>query len=160
MLRIRRALCVYTALIVTASCTIEQNGAHTEAEFHPPFTCPAWEMRTFTSPSGQTACVVTSGNNGYSVVVRNMPDGRVISVQSERFMPAGTWNVLTVNGHRYETKERYFSAKDAPAIANDFTQAEKAYAEWSELRGYNGRVRHTEIYKLAGFKDAFARCMK
>lgn len=148
------------AVVVCSGCTIEKKGAQTEAEFHPPFTYPQWESRVLTDGQGRTACIVTAGENGYSFVVRKTPQGNVVSVQGERFMPAGTWNTVTVNGHRYETSERYFSARDAVAMAQDFSVADKAYAEWSELRGYNGRVRYSAIYKLAGFKQKFDECSR
>lgn len=150
----------FSSLVLLAACSIEQQGAHTEAQFHEPFNYPSWETRTLANNTGQDACAVTSGHNGYSVVVRHVGGQKIVSVQSERYMPGGTVNILTVNGHRYETSERYFSAKDAPAIAQDFTEAEKAYAEWVEIGAHNGKNRYTAIFKLGGFKKAFAQCMK
>lgn len=147
-------------LVLVSSCTIEQQGADTNAEFHMPFSYSNWEVKHMGDGGGNEACIVTSGHNGYSFIVRYTPQGKIVSVQSERFMPKGTWNSITVNGHRYETSERYFSARDALALAEDFSQGGKAYAEWSELRGFNGRVRYSNVYKLDGFKQKFQQCMQ
>lgn len=160
MTSLRFCLSSLTSALLLAACTIEQQGVHTEAQFHEPFTYPIWEARSLAGNAGQDACAVTSGHNGYSVVVRHVGGQKVVSVQSERYMPGGAVNILTVNGHRYETTERYFSAKDAPAIAQDFTEAERAYAEWVEIGAHNGKNRYTAIFKLGGFKKAFAQCMK
>lgn len=151
---------IFLLSLLCASCTIEQQSADTQAEFHPPFTYTEWTTQQLASGQGGTACVVSSGHNGLAFVVRHAGGQRVVSVQSNRASPTGTWITVTVNGHRYETSQPYFSANDAVAMAEDFSVADKAFAEWSELRGYNGRVRYSNVYKLAGFKVKFQACSK
>ncbi len=158
---------MYTRVLITtifafllAACTIEPDGADIKSELHLPFTYSQWESRQLATPEGQQACVVTSGHNGLTFVVRKSGQGNIVSVQSNRPMRPGTWIMVTVNGNRYETSNAYFSAQDALVMARDFSVGDKAYAEWSEIRAYNGRTRHSAIYKLNGFKHKFEACQK
>lgn len=146
------------AALLLSSCTIEPDGANVKKEFHMPFTTPEWEVRELTGANGQQACAVSAGYNGLAFVVRKGKSGNVVSVQSNRHMPKGTWLTVTVNGHRYETSNPYFSARDALAMAEDFQVAEKAYAEWSEIGSTSGRVRNGTVFELAGFKQSFKKC--
>lgn len=153
----KKYLLLLTAAFL-ASCTIEPDGAQVKKEFHMPFTDAEWETRELTSAGGGHACAVSAGYNGLAFVVRKGHKGNIVSVQSNRFMPKGTWLTVTVNGNRYETSNPYFSARDALAMSQDFTVAEKAYAEWSEIGSTSGRVRNGTVFQLDGFKQAFKKC--
>lgn len=146
------------AALLLSSCTIEPDGADVKKEFHMPFTTAEWEVKEMTSTTGQQACAISTGYNGIAFVVRKGGSGNVVSVQSNRHMPKGTWLTVTVNGHRYETSNPYFSARDALAMSEDFQMAEKAYAEWSEIGSTSGRVRNGNVFDLRGFKQAFKKC--
>lgn len=146
------------AALALTSCTIEPDGADVKKEFHMPFTTAEWEVRELTSAGGHQACAVSSGYNGLAFVVRKTAKGNVVSVHSNRFMPKGAWLTVTVNGHRYETSNPYFSARDALAMAEDFQVARKAWAEWSEIGSTTGRIRNGTVFELNGFKQAFKKC--
>ncbi len=148
------------AVLLLSSCTIEPDGAGVKKEFHMPFTTAEWEVRELTGADGQQACAVSAGYNGLAFVVRKGAQGNVVSVQSNRHMPKGTWLTVTVGGHRYETSNPYFSARDAVAMAEDFQIAEKAWAEWSEIGSTSGRVRNGNVFDLRGFKQVFRKCQQ
>lgn len=152
----RMAILSMAALL--SACTIEQQGAETVSQFHMPFTYGEWEPRVVTNERGQEACVVTSGHNGLAFVLRKNGSNRRVSVQTNRFMPKGTWMTVTVNDKRFETSNPYFSAQDALAMAEEFSVAEVAYAEWSEVASVGGRTRFGTVLKLKGFQSAFDRC--
>lgn len=148
------------ASMTLASCTVEKHGAELKSEFHEPFTSPSWKQEQLGNAAGEHICTVSSGHGGLTFVVRKRPGATVVSVQSNRYHRSGTSIIVTVNGHRYETGQPYFSAQDAVAMAEDFSAGEKAYVEWSELKAYNGRARYTTIIPLAGFKQKFEQCAR
>ena len=146
--------------LMAAACTVEPSGDGVNAQLHEPFTPSKWNVNSKATANGENACTVSSGYGGITFVVRHTANGNVVSVQSNRFMPMGTTLTVTLNGHRYETSDPYFSSKDAVAMVEDFSAGDKAFADWSELKAYNGRTHYTAEYILAGFRQKIDQCQK
>ena len=142
-----------------AACTVEQRGGKLESEFHPPLTYPQWTTEHATLKNGAPVCVISSGYNALSVLVRRDGADAAVSVKSNRLLPPGTFLTVNVNGHRYETREEFFSDRESSQIADDLTAGGKAYAEWSEPHpSGNGLLRYATILKTEDFASQFAQC--
>lgn len=143
-----------------SACTIERQGTELQSEFHPPLTYAQWKTEQYKTQSGQPVCVVTSGYNGLSVLLRRKEDNTLgISAKGERKLTPGMDFSVNVNGNHYRTSQEYFSASEAVRLADDLSTDGKAYFEWSEPHGDNhGRLRSSNIVKLDGFKQQFEQC--
>jgi hypothetical protein len=151
------------AAVATAlsACTIEQQGTELKQEFNPPLTYASWKTESFKTQSGKTVCMVTSGYNGLSILQIRDGKSTTISARGERKLSPGMDFKVNVNGNHYSTPQEYFADSDAARMAADLSTDGKVYLEWSEPHpDMHGRLRHTNIVKLEGFKAQFDACKR
>lgn len=152
----------FVTLILLSACTIEQKDGKLQNEFHPPLTYATWTTEQYKTESGQPVCVVTSGYNGLSVLLRRMKDGALgISAKGERNLTPGMDFSVNVGGNHYRTTQEYFLTGESVKLAEDLKADGKAYLEWSEPHPHHpGRLRSSNIVKLEGFAPEFEQCKR
>lgn len=148
-----------TAIFLSA-CTIEQKNGELQSELHPPLTYAQWRTESYKTTDGQPVCAVSSGYNGLSVLLHRKGDAAGVSVKSNRTLVPGAFLSVNVNGHRYQTRQEFFSGEESPQLATDLAAGGKAYLEWSEPHPHHGRRRFTNILKLDDFAPQFEQCEK
>lgn len=154
-----RLVIISATLLALAACTVENRGGELKQEFHPPFTYAGWKAERRTNNAGEPVCAISSGRGGVTVYVSNGKRGRVVAVGSNRALTPGGVLRLNVNGQHFETTQEFFTAADAPRIAQAFGAGDKAYLEWTEKLGAHPSFqRHTSIVKLQGFQQQFENC--
>lgn len=155
-----RTRAIITMLALSA-CTTYQQGTELKSELYLPLTYPQWESENMTTSEGDPVCAVFSGHNGITVLLRKKLDGGLgVSVKNNRILSPGGDFSINVNGNHYRTSNEFFLADESVQIAQDLSEGDKAYLEWSEARPHHGFLRSTMILKLEGFSSIFEQCKR
>lgn len=144
------------AVFLLSACVFQPEGEGQKAEFHPPLVYAQWEASSGIDAQGKPICIISSGISGLTV---SLGPGQEVAVRSDRPLPPGAFLAVNVNGHRYQASVSFFPADDAARLVDDLAAGDKAYLEWSELRGDDhSRIRFTNILRLDGFRQQRAHC--
>lgn len=157
----KHILLLSAAAFALGACTIEQQGTELKQEFNPPLTYASWKTESYKTQSGTPVCVVTSGNNGLSILQSRSGKDIQVAARGDRKLSPGMDFKVNVGGNHYRTSQEYFTDSEAARMAADLSAGGKAYLEWSEPHpDMHGRLRSNNILKLEGFKAQFDACTR
>ncbi|MBL0319131.1 MAG: hypothetical protein IPP74_07565 [Alphaproteobacteria bacterium] len=136
--------------ILSISSTYAES-VHPHLNYALPFVEKEWTK----SIKADGSCVLSTGHNGFDVVIRNGHTG----IYSTRDISPGVFWQIRTEQNVYRTSAENFPDDMVAGILSNLKTTHKAYVEWSEPNHkFRSHLRISTIVTMDGFSELLNQC--